>query len=537
MSEDLLPIGSNSTWNEVDNATGKVLNVIVCSVTVCGRSGEWRKKGHPANSTYIQTPFNGGYWGQYYTNGVWKTSDGGIIQPVSNQIISSTGTYTPPVPAYNTRPIISSVSVSSITSNSAIISWVTDVPATGFVNYGTPIIGIVTPENTSLTTQHSFTLSNLAANSLYNYRVYSHNAYGDQTDLVNGLPPNRTFTTLNGSASCSGINLTLNDGKTTYIKGVDKFVNYTWTCTPSGSTDVNIGIQKPVYGWISLNTTANSSTKTLSIDISGDGYPIGAYRLEACFNTCGSIVAGTTFSIATSTPTPTPTPTPTVSNIDFAVTNVTVSPSSVVAGNSIAVSATFYNPSNITKSIQVTIGKGVSTVSDGSQMSVTYYLSLPPGYTTQTQNFTASYGATSSAPGSPANTYYPEASISGVGNGSIYIDPYDPNTGNNYLRATLAYMVTSTPTPTPTPATATGSTSFDNFSRDLYLGSRGNDVTRLQALLVNEVSYPANLITGYFGSITQNAVKKLQEKYGIRPVSGYFGEITRQKLQALFSAL
>ncbi|MBI2057834.1 MAG: peptidoglycan-binding protein [Candidatus Yanofskybacteria bacterium] len=77
--------------------------------------------------------------------------------------------------------------------------------------------------------------------------------------------------------------------------------------------------------------------------------------------------------------------------------------------------------------------------------------------------------------------------------------------------------------------------SFDNFSRDLYLGSRGNDVVRLQALLANEVSYPANLLTGYFGNITHEAVKRLQEKYGVKPISGFFGEITRRALRALIS--
>ena len=73
-------------WNNVDNATGVVLNVAGCSVAVCGRNGEWRAMGIPANSTYIQTPFDVGYWGQYYTNGVWKIGSGGIIQPGSSQI-------------------------------------------------------------------------------------------------------------------------------------------------------------------------------------------------------------------------------------------------------------------------------------------------------------------------------------------------------------------------------------------------------------------------------------------------------------------
>lgn len=73
---------------------------------------------------------------------------------------------------------------------------------------------------------------------------------------------------------------------------------------------------------------------------------------------------------------------------------------------------------------------------------------------------------------------------------------------------------------------------FTVFSRNLTVGSIGDDVKQLQALLVKEVGYSANLITGYFGRITQDAVKRLQEKYGVRPVSGYFGEITRKALNA-----
>ena len=69
----------------------------------------------------------------------------------------------------------------------------------------------------------------------------------------------------------------------------------------------------------------------------------------------------------------------------------------------------------------------------------------------------------------------------------------------------------------------------------MTIGSTGNDVKQLQALLVNEVSYSADLITGYFGRITRDAVKKFQEKYGIKPVYGYFGEITRKALNALIS--
>ena len=75
----------------------------------------------------------------------------------------------------------------------------------------------------------------------------------------------------------------------------------------------------------------------------------------------------------------------------------------------------------------------------------------------------------------------------------------------------------------------------NTFTRDLYFGLTGNDVKQLQALLVNEVGYSSDLLTGYFGRITRDAVKRLQGKYGIKPAYGYFGEITRRTLRALIS--
>ena len=133
--------------------------------------------------------------------------------------------------------------------------------------------------------------------------------------------------------------------------------------------------------------------------------------------------------------------------------------------------------------------------------------------------------------------------------------PSNNSSSNDY---TVAYNLTNLTPETPYTFTVSGTTASGSFSgtavfrtksaistigktsnfaaisRNLTIGSTGNDVKQLQALLVNEVSYPANLITGYFGTITRNAVKKLQEKYGITPTLGYFGSITRQKLQALY---
>jgi hypothetical protein len=111
-----------SAWNLVDNNSGIVLNGAVCSEAVCGRNGEWRQwpadrslndrlwpSGYPEGATYIQTPFDGAYWGRYFTNGVYEVNGGGILQPGSRTIIWPVQTTTPSV---ETRTVTSETSTS-----------------------------------------------------------------------------------------------------------------------------------------------------------------------------------------------------------------------------------------------------------------------------------------------------------------------------------------------------------------------------------------------------------------------------------------
>lgn len=65
-------------------------------------------------------------------------------------------------------------------------------------------------------------------------------------------------------------------------------------------------------------------------------------------------------------------------------------------------------------------------------------------------------------------------------------------------------------------------------------GMTDKDVKALQDILQYEKLFPVNIeSTGYFGSITLEAVKKWQAKYGI-PSTGYVGQITRAKLNSLY---
>lgn len=75
-----------------------------------------------------------------------------------------------------------------------------------------------------------------------------------------------------------------------------------------------------------------------------------------------------------------------------------------------------------------------------------------------------------------------------------------------------------------------------HFALFQKLGDRGPEVQNLQKALQIEGSFPKNVdTTQYFGSITFNAVKKFQKKYGL-VVDGKVGPKTNAELNKLFDA-
>lgn len=69
-----------------------------------------------------------------------------------------------------------------------------------------------------------------------------------------------------------------------------------------------------------------------------------------------------------------------------------------------------------------------------------------------------------------------------------------------------------------------GASAF-NFTRSLFLGMSGEDVTELQKML-KQMGYFNGEATGYFGPLTFAAVKKFQAAHGLEQV-GHVGPMTR----------
>jgi Fibronectin type III domain. len=108
----------------------------------------------------------------YLDNSLWLDTD------------EVTGT-TPPVTDV-TAPVVSNVTVTGTTSNSATISWTTDEPTTGTINYGTtPVYGQVATA-TTLGTTHTVTLAGLTASTNYQFQIVAKDAAGNTSSNTTG---------------------------------------------------------------------------------------------------------------------------------------------------------------------------------------------------------------------------------------------------------------------------------------------------------------------------------------------------------------
>jgi chitodextrinase len=90
-------------------------------------------------------------------------------------------------------PTLSGIAATAITTTSATIGWTSSEPATSRVEWGaTTAYGSTNPADPTLLSAHSMTISGLTPGTLYNFRVRSTDAAGNEA--VSG---NNTFTTLN----------------------------------------------------------------------------------------------------------------------------------------------------------------------------------------------------------------------------------------------------------------------------------------------------------------------------------------------------
>ncbi len=132
----------------------------------------------------------------YATTKTWTLAFGAGTKTVYVQFRDAAGNWFGPFSdtiAYDTTaPTISAVAAGGVTSASATITWTTSEPATSRVEYGrTTAYGTLTALDSTLVTAHSVTLTGLNPQTIYDYRVRSADAAGNER-----VGSNATFTTL-----------------------------------------------------------------------------------------------------------------------------------------------------------------------------------------------------------------------------------------------------------------------------------------------------------------------------------------------------
>ena len=190
---------------------------------------------------------------------------------------SFTTTGSPSAPA----PNISNIQT-AVTSNTATITWTTDEAASSQVNYGvTTTYSSSSTLNTTLSTSHSVTLTNLMPGTTYNFDVVSSN--------VNGLSSTSTNSTLQTTGTAPGPVIT--SVAASSITSGSALI--TWTTDQASTSVVNYGA-----------STTSSPTLVTSHSVTLSGLtPNTTYTFSVTSVNAGSVsTSSSSYSFTTSTP-------------------------------------------------------------------------------------------------------------------------------------------------------------------------------------------------------------------------------------------
>jgi len=157
------------TGTVTDTSTNLALPAATISIT--DSSNVTRTALTDNNGTYAITGIpSGAFAGSMTKGGYAPFNFTGSMSPGESMVIN--GALIPVI------PVITNITVSGVTTNSATITWTTDQSTDSYVAYGTTITYGNWVTDSPLTTSHTITLTNLSPGTVYHYRVTSTNAYG-----------------------------------------------------------------------------------------------------------------------------------------------------------------------------------------------------------------------------------------------------------------------------------------------------------------------------------------------------------------------
>jgi hypothetical protein len=249
-SEQVVPIItiSSPTSNATYNTTTETLNLSGTSSDNVGVTQVAWTNSRGGSGTASGTT-------NWSVAGITLQSGSNVITVMASDAAGNSGVDTLSV-VYtdeNTPPVISNVSVSRLTPDSATILWTTDKASDSQVEFGAGSSYTNRISDTATVTSHSVTLTGLSARTLYHYRVQSNDESGNPA--VSG---DFTFTT--NALAMSDFN---NDSKSDIL----------WRNVRTGDVSISPLTRTQVYA-TRAGAVADLSWKISGIgDFNGDGKP------------------------------------------------------------------------------------------------------------------------------------------------------------------------------------------------------------------------------------------------------------------------
>ncbi|OGJ01513.1 hypothetical protein A3G98_00230 [Candidatus Nomurabacteria bacterium RIFCSPLOWO2_12_FULL_37_8] len=517
---------------------------------------------------------NGGFnwWNVNYDSGVdgWSVED----------YLQVNGTSITPPSSDTTVPVISSINT-SIDTSTVTITWSTNELSDTQVEYGlTSSYGSVSvlTDSTTKVNSHTIILNNLIPATTYNFRVKSKDAAGNLASSSN-----QTFTTQ--APPSSPLAAVISNIKVSSITNTS--VNISWTTSKIASSQVLYGLIDSVnFKTTEVNIALGATNH--SVNLTGL-IPCSKYRFRVRSSITNLESLGAVGTFATSGCTANA---PILDESTKEISRTLGGELSLVSGlnnmkitipsNSITPSSSFFQLQSLSRNEFIT-----SITAPGSKR-----YSLAPVYHIAAFNSPTSTISTFAQPITITFTYT-DSDIEGINESTLKLYRYDGsswyelsgcsvNVSTNNITCTssgfseivligdasttTASGSSSSGTPTSGGSSAGGSSySSDSSSTSgggtsstgssqssqssggqvkltmsLYRGLKGADIITLQNFLISQSLLTPNSTTGYFGPLTEAAVKAFQVKYGIvtsgtPSTTGYgsIGPITRAKINEL----
>ena len=478
-----------------------------------------------------------------YTYRIKSKPSGALVATVSGLHEFSTLSHSTPIVA---PANITSVAAASTTASGATIAWTTDKGATSQVEYGLSTgYGGLSSYSAAFTTAHSVSLANLEPGTTYHYRVKSTDEAGNIT-----FSTDQTFTTSAPTAPQPAPTAV----STLVIGGYDQSsVDLTWQ---AASQNTDISYEYDVRYSTSPITEANYSSAVeaqLTPVYHSDLSPSGTER--------NYIIAGlspdTTYYFAVRAKHQT-SDWSAVSNVVSAKT--TTGASVITSGNPQQASSA---PASVPSSGSGGGGAyrareeyGTGSLGNAASSFEPTTLKVEPAdnqivfewNNPGEANFvrTVVVRKEGSYPASPSDgqtvyegrgkTFTDTAVVNGT---TYYYSLYSYNHSKTYsapVRVSLAPKSGANEVTFNESGSLVSVAPVFHFVQSHKKGDKNVEVEHLQEILALEnVSFPANMVTGYFGSITENALKEFQTKHGLA-VTGTVDAATQAKLNTVSQA-